>query len=633
MNRNIFLAFILSMLVVTLWMLFVQKNYETKIEKGAPIFYGIKKYYYNEEKGTLRLEWEPAKANSPVTYLIFLSQTNKITDFSNPDYYTKTNFIEINDIDFNTPHYITAVAKDSYNNVSTNIKFVYIKPSKSNSIIKKYESLTNIKIETKNAIYYFSPFGARLKQIILKNYKNITDRSNVKLIISKNPLKFLPLDFLIIENDGDIKKDEMNYYELISKNGTNIIFKAKTKDFEIRKSYYFKNSGYDFNLNISLKYSGDRRKIENYKDKEVMLKLQPYLGPVDEKSRYNILNLGYFLKNSLSEIHFSAPGGCIPGSKIFNNIYSIKEDAIEYVAIYNRYFVSAIIPKERVRVTKVLFYSDGEKYLAGIVSKFNPDFFKKFEIDYNYILYFGPKLRDEFRAKKDLANLEKTIRFRKIISPIGNLFLDILRLFYKVVKSWGVSIILFTLLMKAVLYPLTHRQFVSMERMQRIQPIIMQVRKQYEKDPKRLNQEIMNIYKKYRVNPLGGCLPLILQIPIFIAIWDMLQYSLELRDASFLWIKSLALPDTVAFILNIPINPLPILMGITMLIQQKFSTTDPQYKLTAMLMPFVFLIIFWNMPSGLLLYWTSQNILNLIEQLYLKAKFAKVDILELSEKK
>ena len=618
MSKNTLLAFVLSMIVLIIWT-FIMKKHQVPTETNPPLFEGIKNVSYDETTGTIKLFWKPAKDESEVTYLIYYSSYNKITNFDNPAYYTKNTTYEINDLDPSIPYYFAVRAVDCFNNIETNTHQILFKPKGARR--SKEKLLT---IETSLAKYVLSTLGGRIKYIILKKYKNITNKSNVKLVIypESRAIQFYPLDFVLLKKgDENFIKNDFNIYN-VKVAHTNIIFKGRIyNDIDITKEYIFHNNKYEIEHKITLIYKGIPQNIFKYEGGIVVLKWQPYLGPIDEKSRYNILETVYFNNAKLNKIKYAGGGFFSRRYNYYNQIIVRKEESIEYIAFHNRYFVSAIIPLERYKVRKALFYSDGKMYVAGIGLQLTESFFKKNQITYNYIIYAGPKLRDTFRSVKVLNSLEKTIKFRKLISPIGNLFLDILRFFYyKVVHNWGVAIILFTLLIKIILYPLTHKQFESMARMQKLQPVIAQIRNQYKSDPQKMNQELIRIYKKHKVNPFGGCLPLIFQIPIFLAIWDMLQYSLELRDASFLWIKSLALPDTVGYLGSIPLNPLPVIMGVSMLIQQKISSTDPQHKFAMLLMPLIFIFFFWNMPSGLVLYWTLQNFLSIAQQIYLTKK-------------
>jgi YidC/Oxa1 family membrane protein insertase len=170
-----------------------------------------------------------------------------------------------------------------------------------------------------------------------------------------------------------------------------------------------------------------------------------------------------------------------------------------------------------------------------------------------------------------------------------------------------------------------------MKRMSKLQPELKALKEKYPDDPQRMNQEMMKLYKKYSVNPLGGCLPMFLQIPIFFGFYRMLQYAVELRHQEFLWVKDLSQPDTMAaldiFGMHLPINVLPILMGITMVIQMKMTpqTGDAMQRRIMMLMPVMFLFFCYNFASALALYWTTQNIFS-IGQTWLMNKMPEPEL-------
>ena len=169
-----------------------------------------------------------------------------------------------------------------------------------------------------------------------------------------------------------------------------------------------------------------------------------------------------------------------------------------------------------------------------------------------------------------------------------------------------------------------------MKEMQRVQPLMKQLQEKYKDDAKRLNIEIMNLYKAHKVNPFGGCLPMLLQMPILFALYNTIRYTIELRQAPFIfWIKDLSLPDTVTAIAGININILPLVMGISMLLQQKMSNVDPQQAKMVMFMPIIFTFFFWNVPSGLVLYWFINSIVSMAGQyLFIHKREAKVEVVK-----
>jgi len=202
---------------------------------------------------------------------------------------------------------------------------------------------------------------------------------------------------------------------------------------------------------------------------------------------------------------------------------------------------------------------------------------------------------------------------------LSKLFYNILVYFYKLFGNYGLAIIGLTIITQLITFPLTYSSIKSAIKMRKLQPQIQLIQKLYKDDPKRLNIEIMNFYKEKKVNPFGGCLPLLLQIPIFWALFTMLRNTYDLRGASFvLWIKDLSQPDKI-FIpgTNIGIPVLVFLMGATMLLQQYISGSfsDPQQKTFAIFMPILFTILFLNFPSGLVLYWFVNNIFSIVIQI------------------
>jgi len=186
-----------------------------------------------------------------------------------------------------------------------------------------------------------------------------------------------------------------------------------------------------------------------------------------------------------------------------------------------------------------------------------------------------------------------------------------------IVGSYGWSIIALTVIVKLVFWPITHKANMSMKRMQKIQPLVKELREKYKDDKQTLNSKTMELYKKEKVNPLGGCLPILVQIPVFFALYWTLDGAIELRQASFLWINNLTLPDTVGHIFGLPINPLAIAMALTMVLQQKLTptATDPAQAKMMMLMPVVMLFFLYSMPSGLTLYWTVSQLISIAQLL------------------
>lgn len=209
---------------------------------------------------------------------------------------------------------------------------------------------------------------------------------------------------------------------------------------------------------------------------------------------------------------------------------------------------------------------------------------------------------------------------------VGQLLLQLLELLYKLLHNWGLAIICLSLLIYFLLYPLTLKQMRSMKEMQVLQPKVEELRKLYKDNPQKMNKQIMELYRDHKVNPLGGCLPLVLQMPVFIALYQVLMRTAALKGAHFLWIKDLAEPDrlwilpvTLPLLAN-ELNILPIVIAILMFVQQRFSSaamsgsSAEQQKIMMFMMPIMFGVLFYRMPAGLVLYWLINSSLMLIYQ-------------------
>jgi len=187
--------------------------------------------------------------------------------------------------------------------------------------------------------------------------------------------------------------------------------------------------------------------------------------------------------------------------------------------------------------------------------------------------------------------------------------LVVLKFFYQYTGNYGVAIIILTILIKILFHPLTRKQYESMREMQKIQPKMQAIREKFKNDKERMNREVMDLYRTHKINPLGGCWPMLLQIPVFFALYKALLNSIELRHAPFmLWIQDLSEKD--------PCYVTPIIMGVTMFLQQKMTPAagDPNQQKMMMFMPIIFTFLFLSFPSGLVLYWLVNNILTIGQQ-------------------
>jgi len=294
-------------------------------------------------------------------------------------------------------------------------------------------------------------------------------------------------------------------------------------------------------------------------------------------------------------------------------------DNIKWIAQEDKYFFSALVPASGIEEAKAFLAQKSPVVAFRAKSGVN-----------KFSLYAGPKEHDKLETLK--LGLEHIINYG-FFSIIARPFFWVLKFFYSFLGNYGWAIILLTIVTRIPFIPMMTKSQKSMKKMQEIQPLMNDIKEKYKKDPQRMQKEMMELYKKHKVSPLGGCLPMLLQIPVFFALYKVLLISIELRGAPFmLWITDLAAPDSLfghipavlPVIGGFALGPLPLLMGATMFIQQKMTPTsmDPTQAKMMLMMPFIFTFMFLNLASGLVLYWTIGNILGIIQQVFVNRSLA-----------
>lgn len=309
---------------------------------------------------------------------------------------------------------------------------------------------------------------------------------------------------------------------------------------------------------------------------------------------------------------------------------STYEGTIDWVAVQARYFMSCILPEKPTQASFHLASRDDDRVVAEYIlpeNTFPPGTQQAFDFE----VFMGPKsmrLLDSYGH-----NLGKAVNFG-MFDVLAKPCLWLMNFIHDhVIANYGVAIIILTLLTKILLWPLGTKSYKSMSDMKKLQPLIKEIKEKYRDDRKRVNEETMALYRTYKINPLGGCLPMLVQIPVFFALYRMLYEAIELRHAPFfLWINDLSAPDRLFhFGFSIPfmdppygIPVLTLVMGATMFLQQKMSPPmgDATQAKMMMLMPVIFTFIFINFSSGLVLYWLVNNIVSIAQQYYITKKNA-----------
>ena len=301
---------------------------------------------------------------------------------------------------------------------------------------------------------------------------------------------------------------------------------------------------------------------------------------------------------------------------------------VEWGAVSNRYFCGVLKRVDgnfTVRQDRTYIGGDEDNPAISAGAQFEPvQLAPDAAAAASFQLYYGPKEIDALSAFAEKAVSVMHLAWGPL-NYLARALFWILSLFYKICGSYGVSIILLTLLVRIVFYPLTARGNESMKKMQKVQPKFKELREKYKDNPQLLNQKMTELYRQEGVNPLAGCLPILLQIPIFFALYAMLDNVVELRHVSFLWCKNLAAADTVVSIplfgWSLPVNPLVLAMTVLMVIQQRMTpmSMEPAQKKMMAMMPVIMLIFLYDLPSGLTLYWTVSNFFSII-QLWLQKR-------------
>ncbi len=240
-----------------------------------------------------------------------------------------------------------------------------------------------------------------------------------------------------------------------------------------------------------------------------------------------------------------------------------------------------------------------------------------------YQVYLGPK--EYHRLKKIDEETDRQRRYAMFygwFKPVSIVLVSVMRWMHGVTGNWGVAVILLTIFVRLCIWPIHAKSMRTMKRMGLLAPMMKELQEKYKDNPQQQQMEVMKLYRDYGVNPLGGCLPLLLQFPIFIGLYSMLEYAAELRGHGLWWVKDLSAPDTVAQLAGFNINPLPIIMGITMVAQMKLTpqpqTVDKMQQRIFMFMPLIFLWISYDFASALALYWSTQNLFSIAQTWIMK---------------
>jgi YidC/Oxa1 family membrane protein insertase len=469
----------------------------------------------------------------------------------------------------------------------------------------------DIKVETQLYTAVFTNVGARLKFFELKNY-NQTAEENSELISVVNALNDRSSTLQLKGLDGFSLNPDAVYSivsdsKSLSLNGHEqhpLVFRyTSANGLIVEKTFMLDASSYAIGLDLKVINAGT-----NDLQGHLQLSLVKGWTEADEPAESMIFaGAATYINESVEKVEVE---------DIVEERPTYGSDAV-WTAFEDKYFMSALVPLDPfVDIT----ISNKAGLVQNSVTTPTVNLPSGSSVVYSFLSYFGP--RDKAILDNLGNNLSKAINYG-FFDPIASPLMTVLNYFYGVFGNYGVAIILLTVIIKLLFWPLTHKSYASMKSMQKLKPEMDKIKEKFKNDRARQGQETMALYKEHRVNPMGGCLPMIIQIPVFFALYRSLYQAIELRHAPFmLWITDLSAADTLfsdALGLGFALGPLPLIMGFTMFLQQKMTPTnvDPNMAKMMLFMPVIFTVMFLSFPSGLVIYWLINNVLTIVQQYYI----------------
>ena len=481
----------------------------------------------------------------------------------------------------------TETTANSKKKIPVNISGSLSKDSESASVPVKVVPSVKFRNSLMSVGFYSDGTIGSVKLFKYKDKKGIP----TELVSPQN--NFRPLQIVFADKKLNSEADKVKYKTAVNgettlrEGTTTITFTARFKEFILKKIFTFHADKYIYDIHIVFEnYSGDKL----LKSPVWGIAIGPHLGHL-KKKKYGFLGAAVYSNGKLKEY-----------KKIKKEINKKTSD-ISWIGLESKYFTSLLIPGK-----DALGFQMSEDALSS--SFYTTVLYKSSDVKSR--VYMGPK--EYFRLKPLGHNLFYIINYG-MLGFLARPLLVVLHFFFKLFGNYGVAIIVTTFIIRLFFAPLSHKSFKSMKKMKDLQPKIKELRQKFKGKPEQLNKATMELYKRYKVNPMGGCLPIVLQIPVFFALYKVLLSSIELRGAPFIfWIKDLSAAD--------PYYITPILMGASMFLQQKLqpSAVDPRQAKIMLALPIVFTFMFLGFPAGLVIYWLTNNILAIAQQVLIDNK-------------
>jgi len=487
------------------------------------------------------------------------------------------------------------------------VKKEVIKETLTKTIPSRQEQMSGKDIKVESPLYTatFTTTGGALKSFKLKDYRKTLDKNSepIELVNVMDGMDY-PLTVTFPESNINI------HPEATYQTNTDFIDITKTMDtrkliftwsypgkIKIEKVFIFYPEKYSFDLEVKVHNLSGRALSEN-----ALLNWYQFVDPEASTSRYSHTGPISFIKNSTRREKVK---------KLETRKFMGPD--VSWAGFENKYFIASMIP-QKPSLTSLILSKNSRNLVSVSLEGPNNLIPPEQSGFFNYSLYLGPKDYDVLKAEG--VGLENSIDFGSWIKWLALPLLIALKFLYQYVHNYGLAIIVLTILIKILFWPLGNKSYKSMKEMQKLQPMLSKLQEKYKDDKAKINQETMAMYKRHKVNPMGGCLPMIIQIPVFFGLYKALLYSIALRHSPFIWwIQDLSAKD--------PYYITPIIMGGTMFLQQKMTPQaggNPIQQKMMLWMPVIFTFLFLNFPSGLVIYWLFNNVLSIGQQYYINKK-------------
>ena len=466
----------------------------------------------------------------------------------------------------------------------------------------------DIPVDTPLYTATFTTSGGTLKSFKLKDYRKTLDK-NSELIELVEVVDGMSHPLIISFPDSSIDIPADTIYE------TNVDSIKVTKTTDTRSHSLIFSQSYPNEIKVEKIFTFYPARYT------VDLEVRVYNLSIDPLSQNASLSWYQFVDPQAETDSYSHKGPISFVAKSVERQDVEKLDAakllgpgVSWSGFESKYFLAAMIPQNPS--TTSLSLSKDARNIVSVSLKGPKNLIPPGQVgSFGYSLYLGPK--DHSILKAEGADLENAIEFWSWLKWLAMPLLVALKFLYRYVHNYGLAIIILTILIKIIFWPLGNKSYKSMKEMQKLQPKIIELREKYKNDKAKLSQGTMALYRTHKVNPLGGCLPMVIQIPVFFGLYQALLYAIELRHSPLVWwIKDLSAKD--------PYYITPIIMGATMFLQQKMTPQagDPMQAKIMLWMPVIFTFLFLNFPSGLVIYWLFNNIISIGQQYYINKQLS-----------